>query len=349
VAVALLALAVATPAADAGSTKKAIWGPIERAGISQFPIYADLGVGIFQTTLSFAEAAPTRPERPGDPADPAYRWPQQIDVALREGERHGIEVCLMLTAAPGWANGGRDHRWAPRPQDFAAFARAAARRYPQVRLWLVWGEPTKASNFQPLRAGSPSSVRRYAALLDATYGALKGVRRSNRVIGGNTYTSGVIRPREFIRWLRLPGGRAPRMDLYGHNPFGAREPDLRKPPLGSGYADFSDLDTLMGWLDRRLRRPDGARLPLFLSEYTAPTDHANHEFNFWVTRQTQARWAASALRIVRRTPRIATLGWAGLYDQAPNGPGGGPGDEVNVGLLDWSGARKPAYAAFRDG
>ncbi len=342
----LLALILPPAIAEAApSRKKAIWGPVEVQGRSQFPLYAELGVGIYQATVRWDQVAPAPPERAQDPADPAYRWPAELDVAVREARRYGIELCLMLTGAPRWANGDRPANWAPRPGPFATFARAAARRYPGVRLWLVWSEPTKGANFQPLPADSPVGPRRYARLLDAAYGALKAVRRANVVIGGNTYTSGVVRPGQFIRWLRLPDGRPPRMDLYGHNPFGAREPDLRKPPLGGGYADFSDLDTLTGWLDRYQRRPGRRPLRLFLSEYGAPTDHANRDFNFWVTRRAQARWAASALRIARATPRIFTLGWVALYDQAPDGRG----TEVNTGLLDWRGRAKPAYAAFRDG
>jgi len=49
----LLVLALVVPAqADAAVTrKKAIWGPVSVDGRSQFPIYADLGVGIYQSTL----------------------------------------------------------------------------------------------------------------------------------------------------------------------------------------------------------------------------------------------------------------------------------------------------------
>jgi hypothetical protein len=347
----LAALVAASPACAwaSPSTKKAIWGPVSLDGVSQFPIYADLGVGIYQAALPWASISPERPADIADPADPAYRWPVEIDTARAEAARYGMQVALMLTSSPSWANGGRPSRWAPRPADFAAFAVAAARRYPDVRLWMVWSEPTKATNFQPLSAGSPRGPRVYARLLDATYEALKRVDRGNRIIGGNTFTGGVIRPQQFLRWLRLPDGSAPRMDLYGHNPFGAREPDLRSPPLGGGYADFSDLDTLMGWVDANLGRPQGRPLPLFLSEYTVPTDHANWEFNFHVTRATQARWTASALAIVRRTPRLFTLGWAGLYDDPPDVPGRPPGQGVGRGLMDADGHPKPAYAAFKNG
>jgi hypothetical protein len=139
------------------------------------------------------------------------------------------------------------------------------------------------------------------------------------------------------------------MDLYGHNPFTARAPALRKEPLGHGYADFSDLDTLAAWIDRSLRRPGQRPIRLFLSEFTIPTDHMNHEFNFWVTREVQARWLRAALLITHRWPRIYALGWFALYDEAPNGPNGTTGDEVNRGLLEWDGDRKPSYRVFRRG
>ena len=54
----LLLLAVTlvglSPTANAAPTrKKAIWGPVQVDGVSQFPIYRDLGVGIFQIRLGW--------------------------------------------------------------------------------------------------------------------------------------------------------------------------------------------------------------------------------------------------------------------------------------------------------
>ena len=52
---------------------------------------------------------------------------------------------MLLNTAPGWANGGHEPHWAPTdPGDFADFAVAASRRYPGVRYWMIWGEPSKA-------------------------------------------------------------------------------------------------------------------------------------------------------------------------------------------------------------
>ena len=125
------------------------------------------------------------------------------------------------------------------------------------------------------------------------------------------------------------------------NPFGYRKPDLRDPPLGHGFADFGTLDTLAGWLDRWQRRG----IKLFLSEYTIPTDHANHEFNFWLDDKTQAEWLTAALRITRRWDRIYTLGYLELYDQAMRPDN----DQVEWGLVRRDGSRKPAFEAFKRG
>ena len=352
----VLALAGASDASAEVTRKKAMWGPAFRDGVSQFPIYEDLGVGIWQASLAWAQVAARRPARPTDPSDPAYAWPAELDAAIAEAGPRGMSVSLLVMGTPGWANGGRSAAWAPRrPRDYADFLTAASRRYPAVRYWMIWSEPTKATNFQPLRADRGRRLRgrglrgphTYARLLDAAYRALKRVDRTDLVIGGNTFTVGTVAPLRWIQALRLPGGRAPRMDLYGHNAFTARAPRLSQPPLGRGYADFGDLDTLARWVDRNLKgaRPGGGRLPLFLSEMSFPTDHRNFEFNFHMSRATQAAWIADALRATRRWKRIHTFGYLGLYDDAlrPDGL------QVERGLLERDGTPKPAYAAFKRG
>jgi hypothetical protein len=349
----LSALIFAAPASAGEITiKKSMWGPIERDGVSQFPIYADLGVGLFHTALLWSDVAPTKPENPRDPFDPAYVWPAAIDEAIAEGAKHGIKISVLLQGAPPWANGGEDWRFAPkRPKDFADFAAAASRRFPAVRHWMIWSEPSKAQNFQPLEPdnGRPLKTekqkrgpRLYARILDAAYDALKSVDRRDLVIGGNTFTVGTVRPLYYVRAMRLPDGRAPRMDLFGHNPFSMRQPNLRDRHLGPGYADFNDLDTLARVLDRNLRRR-GVRI--FISEYSLPTDHSNHELNFWLRRETQASWIGRALRIARTFKRIYTFGYLGLYDD----PLRSDGLQVERGLIERDGEHKPAYAAYRDG
>lgn len=352
-----LVLGPTTAGARKQTIKKGIWGPVTVDGTSQFPVYKELGVGVYHARLRWVDIAASRPANPLDPVDPAYRWNPELDVALREARRHRMKVAVEVQSVPRWANGGRASNWAPDdPQDFANFMGAAARRYPGVRYWVVWGEPVRQPNFMPLAShtdpGRPLSAaakegpHRYARILDASYAAIKRANRRALVVGGNSYTSGDIAPRNFIKNLRLPNGKPPRMDLYGHHPFAARRPDLSENPLRDGMADFCDLDNLVRWIDRNLGRgPNGKKLKLWLGEYQIPSDGFNHEWGWWVSRKTQASWLSSALRITRGWKRIETLNWLGLYDAAPNARG----DETHRGLLDAQGHRKPAFRAYKRG
>jgi hypothetical protein len=138
----IAALALTAPTA-AQAFSKAIWGPVTRHGVNQFPLYRQLGVSIYQADLPWADVAPRRPADPSNPADPAYRWPAQIQQAISQAKRFHMRLLLQIIGAPGWANGGHSWQWAStRPGDYAAFATAAARQYPSVHLWMVWGSPT---------------------------------------------------------------------------------------------------------------------------------------------------------------------------------------------------------------
>ncbi|HEY2637491.1 MAG TPA: hypothetical protein VGI54_08905, partial [Solirubrobacteraceae bacterium] len=244
-------LAPVAQAAKNPTTKKAIWGPSTPAA---FATYHDLGAGIYETALSWRGVAPTRPAHPRNPADPAYRWSASLDEAVALAKQRHMRVAVELTASPKWANGGKSWNWAPhKPKDFADFAYAASKRYPSIHLWLIWGEPSRKANFQPLypehrrsHHRAPAKMGRkqkiaphnYARILDAAYGALHAASRRNVVIGGDTFTTGDISPYNWIRNLRLPNGRPPRMDMYGHNPFTLRAPTKHGSYLGYGFVDF---------------------------------------------------------------------------------------------------------------
>ncbi|MEA2154679.1 MAG: hypothetical protein QOE11_819 [Solirubrobacteraceae bacterium] len=347
----LLAAAVVTPVASARTLQKGFWGPAQIDGVSQFPTYKQLGVTLYQMALPWDTVAPTRPANPRDPADPAYQWPAEIDGIINEARANGMTVMLMIIGAPAWANGGHTAEYAPtKSADYANFARAASRRYPAVRRWMIWGEPTRAHNWKPIITqpfGAPLShaaqaaPRRYARLLDAAYGQLKAQSRSNIVIGGNTFVTGEIRPTSWAHYMRLPDGRPPRMDLYGHNPFSFREPDLRKPPSVNGFVDFSDLRRFDAQIQRDLGKPRHKRIRLFLSEFAIPTD-VDFELNFHVTPATQAKWITSAFKVAHQV-HADTLGWIRLRDDPPDPQGR---LVSHGGLMTADGTPKPGFFAF---
>lgn len=342
---ALVALLAITAPPSASAFSKAIWGPTEQNGVNQFPLYRRLGVGIYEASLNWSVVAPTRPRHPTNPRDPAYKWPASLQAAITQASRYHMRVLLQLIFAPRWANGGKAPNWATvDPANFADFATAASRRYPTVHLWMIWGEPTRRGNFEPIVSALPGhrldraqqwAPHEYARLLDAAYGAFKQVSRRNLVIGGSTYTAGVVDTQQWIENLRLPDGRPPRMDMYGHNPFSYTAPSFSAPASPFGEVQFSDLPRLARWIDRYLR----PRLPLFLSEWTIPTA-ADDEFNFYVDPTVAAQWITDALRLARHWPRIYALGWVHVYDDPPVTAGG---------LLYANGQPKPSFEAFARG
>lgn len=349
---ALVAVTVSAPPAGAAALK-AIWGPTELAAgnaacppggqrCSAFPLYERLGVEVFQYQVHWDEVAPTRPERPGDPDDPAYDW-GSLDRIAAEALEHGIRLALLVQRTPAWANGGRPPIWAPRdPADFADFLYAASRRLPSVRTWMIWGEPARAENFRPMPVNRPQGPRAYARLLDAAYGALKAADRRNLVVGGMTLNGGSVMPTLFARYLKLPNGRPPRMDLWGHNPFDGRFPDLADDPIGR-FRGLNDIDTLHREIRAYYRQGRRPVPRLWLSEWTVISDKPSRIFlGFHVSAREQARWLRAAFAIARRTPYVAGLGWFTLLDEPP-----APGS-ANWGLMRADGTPKPAYGAYRD-
>lgn len=330
-------------ATPAHALNKAIWGDVLRNGVNQFPLYHRLGVSIYQFTVNWSSVAPSRPAHPTAADDPAYLWPAEVDAAISEAHRYHIRVLIMLTGAPGWASGRHAWDYAPRrPADFADFATAAARRWPSVHLWMLWGEPIRT--FGPIVRAKPGAKltrtqarapRLYARLVDATYSALKTVSRRNLIIAGDSYTRSLLDPYQWISNLRLPNGRPPRMDMYGHNPFTGRDPSFSNPPSPGHAVDFSDLPRLAAWIDHYLRRG----MPIFLPEFTIPTA-PDHEFPFWVDAPVAGKWLRDALRLARSWKRIYALGWIHVFDDPPTTSGG---------LFTVNGKPKPTYWAFLRG
>jgi hypothetical protein len=331
--------------AGAQAFSKAIWGAPYRHGVNQFPLYKKLRVKIVETRLNWAQVAARRPRDGRNPRDRAYRWPKDVNQTVNLAKRYHMQVLIQIMDTPRWANGGRAQNVPPRlPAFYANFARAAARNYRSVHLWMVWGEPSRSATFaltptlpanhHPTHAQT-AAPRFYARMLDAAYGQLKAVSRHNLVIGGNTYTTGGITTEDWIKNLRLPNGKRPRMDMYGHNPFSFEAPNFHDPPSPYGEVQFSDLPELAGWIDRYLRRG----MKIFVSEFTVPTK-PDQEFNFYVDPPVAARWVKSALSLSRHWNRIYGLGWVHVYDNPPNSYGG---------LLTTAGKPKPDYYTFGRG
>ena len=349
----LLALAIILTGGGAGKANatplKAMWGPGTHDGVSLFPTFRELGVQLYEDKLDWSLVAPRRPRHPRDPNDPAYRWPVEVTGAVAEAKKYGMQVALMLIFAPRWANGNKPPKWATfKRRDFDDFAVAASRRYPSVHLWMIWGEPSRSKNFRPLTPAFPYeklshnqliAPHLYSRILDSAYGALKAANHANLIIGGMSDPAAAITPQQWIENMRLPDGRPPRLDMYGHNPFSVRVPDLSNPPSINQQFDFSDLSRLSEFVDKNLGRPGNPKPKLFLSEWTIPTAQ-DLEFNYHVEQRVQALWITDGLRIASELPSVYALGWIHLYDELPQQAGG---------LIKADGTKKLGYFAWEKG
>ena len=335
---------------SAAAAEKSIWGPLTLPdGSDAFPLYRRLGVDNFQIQLDWPRTAPARPADPSNHADPAYRWPPALDQAIARARRQRISIAVLVTRSPRWANGNRPANWTPDPAEYANFVSAASRRYPTVRRWMIWGEPNLADRYMPNEEGKPTSARNYARLLDAAYAALKRVTRRNVVVGGMTWTGGTVKPARFLRAMRLPNGRPPRLDWFGHNAFPFRYPSMRERPLPGGWRDMSDLDTFSREVHRTYTRPCGRRRArrcgkrpkLWLSEFTVQTDRASDAFKDFVSPRQQARWLSAGYEIGDRLSSVAGVGWFQLLDPPSSETGA-----ANLGLMRADGRRKPSFGAY---
>src|SRR5262249_6953536 len=149
-----------------------------------------------------------------------------------------------VTGFPKWAS-----KTSPAKQ-YADFLSAAAKRYPGVHIWTIWDRP--AQTFTPTR---------YATLLDAAYGSLKARSKRNLVVGGNSAdTNTKVTAHRWIPKLKLANGKAPRLDLYGHDPSNK-----------SGKLSLKSLEAEV--------QDNFPGKKLFLSDFTLPTN-ANDTFKF---------------------------------------------------------------------
>ena len=175
-----------------------------------------------------------RPRPLHDQLAPGREGPREAELGEcgcgSEGlSEHGISPVVTLYGAPRWANGGRAPNWAPKSgATFAAFAAAAANRYPWVKLWLVWNEPNQR---RWLRPTTPQTY--VTKLLNPAYAAIHNATPDAKVGGG------VTAPRAST------GGVSPGRLDPGHGRRGGAPRRVRAQPVSAQPPGDA--------LDRRLR------------------------------------------------------------------------------------------------
>jgi hypothetical protein len=297
--------------------------------------------------------------RPSDPTAIPDR--DALDTAVAAASAAGLRVALAVYPYP------------PRelaagvgsPAAFGEWVGALARRYPQVRRFVVGNEPNQSAFLRPQFAGgrnvSAAAAGRYLA---AGYDALKAVDPGITVVGlglsprgnddphapSNSSTS----PLRFIaalgRWYRSSGRTAPLMDELSFHPY----PRLALDPLERGYtwpnAGFVDLDRIrQGLWDAfhgtgQPTTVDGLRLSLDEVGWQVGTQgrpgYAGAENVPVTTEAAQARVYGSLVRLAACEPDVAAVNFFGFRDD-------GLRSGFQAGLFRADGSPRPSADAVR--
>ena len=281
-----------------------------------------LGVDVYRYTLHWDQLEPRRG---------TYRW-QNADAILRGLQAHGIQPVVTLYGSPRWANGGRAPNFAPRSAaTFAAFARAAARRYPFVRYWTIWNEPNQRISL------NPSSPRVYVrTLLNPAYAAIHAALGTRaKVAGGMTAPRGNTGGVAPLKWVQAMRAAHARLDAYAHHPY-PTHPSTESPSSGAcrscGDITLANLPRLIAAVGKAF----GAK-PIWLTEYGYQSNPPDRLLG--VPLATQARYVSEAAQRAYALPRVQMLIQFLVRDEPQVA-------RWQSGLFDTHGVAKPAFRAY---
>jgi hypothetical protein len=138
-----------------------------------------------------------------------------------------------------------------------------------------------------------------------------GVSRM-RLVGGNLAL-------DFVKHLVMPDGSRPRLDMWGHNPYGFHKPSLKGRPSPNGAVAFKDLRRLARKLDRNFRGQRSATLTVTIDkpfyaegrsgETVLDTDSSppHRRRGSWIAQRSRS-WTGTAVRPQpRRRKRAPSL------------------------------------------
>jgi hypothetical protein len=313
----------------------------------------DAGARALQVSVSWRQVAPTPPADPTNPADPAYDW-SAPDQRIRLAVRNGLKPVAQLADTPGWAeqsSGGREGTNAPRPDDFARFALAAARRYsgsfadlPGVRDWAIWNEPNASYFFNPQRSGSQQlSPALYRTLVQQAGQAIKSVRGDSTVAGGELFpfyvqnaSAQAIAPLDFLRTLFcLPGGQGSGcyslpVDVISFHPYTTGGPDTQAAgPTGVSMGDLPEARRVVDQIGSGSLVQGRSSVGFWITEFSwdsSPPDPKGVPYALearWVAEALNRAWRSGVTRftwfLLRDDPRESGFD-SGLWTRCASGP-----------------------------
>jgi hypothetical protein len=304
----------------------------------------ELGMSTVRMDLGWNDVQPDGPD--------TYSW-GRTDRVVDQARERGLALIMVVAYAPQWAQApGCEVGTCPpaEPTAIAPFARAAAERYADrgVLAWEIWNEPNVAGFWGP--HVDPAAFTR---LLRSASDAIRAVDAHATVLLGGLASvpdaAGSVSPTTFLDAVARAGGLTA-VNGIGFHPY--TFPQLASQSRATD-GPWSQIDVGALSLRAVLSRHGFAGMPVWLTEYGAPTGGAGRAFDgrgdvprgtTHVTENQQSHIAADAVAQVRADRGITAMIWYSDRDLTS----GSRSDLDNFGLRRADGTEKPAFARLRD-
>jgi hypothetical protein len=254
----------------------------------------------------------------------------------------GTKVILDVVGTPQWETGSSNSALPPRnPEDYARFAGAMAKRFAgRVAAWEIWNEEDAS-----LWWASGPEPAAYAALLKATYPAIKTVDANAKVVlgglTGNDY--------EYLEQLYNDGAKGSFDAVAVHTDTICDVESPYEILRNGGNDQRINRWAFLGYRTvHEVMQAHGDNSPIWMTELGWSTSSQVCNSGAFagqkpggVSPEQQATFLAQAYHCLAQDPYVQVGIWFGLEETEPFGSPRG-----SYGLLDSNLVPKPAYAAL---
>jgi polysaccharide biosynthesis protein PslG len=252
-----------------------------------------------------------------------YQFDKEVDQVVEFANQQGIKPLLILDYGNPLYDGGKKPISKDALQGYVNYVQAVIRHFgTQVRYYEIWNEWENG-----LGNTEPGRVDDYAALVKATYPAIKRINPETIVLVGGVSGEGLTNG-WYERLAELGALRT--ADGLSVHPYVYQQPAVCAPERALGL-----VDALVSTLGSRY----GIRLPIYITEIGWPTNQGK----FGVSESVQAQMLERTLSLAASRPYVRGVWWYDLVDD-----GDTPSDkEAHFGLLRYMNLEaKPSWSSM---